>query len=135
MFVVPLILFGVGITTVVGGVVVSPPGSLLLLTPLVLAQRFDLFPHLSKCSLEVFNTFKRMLVGIFGVGTSGTTSLLRAVCIPLSALCSVMRIFDAGRMHSAKLTKLLSANCLIARWAFKPDLASSAPNSEQQRAG
>ena len=97
--------------------------------------RFDLFPHLSKCSLEVFNTFKRMLGGISGVGTLGTMSFLRAVCIPLSALCSVMRVLDAGRMHSAKLTKLLSANCLIARWAFKPDLASSAPNSEQQRAG
>jgi len=115
MFVVPLILFGVGITTVVGGIVVSLPGSLLLLAPLVLAQRFDLFPHLSKCSLEVFNTFKRMLVGIFGVGTSGTTSLLRTVRIPLSALCSVMRIFDTAQMHSAKLTELLITTCLIAR--------------------
>ena len=115
MFVVPLILFRVGITTVVGRIVVSPPGSLLLLTPLVLAQRFDLFPHLSECSLEVFNTFKRMLVGIFGVGTSGTTSLLRTVRIPLSALCNVMRVLDAGRMHSAKLIELLIATCLIAR--------------------
>ena len=69
MFVAPTILFGIGVTTVVRGIVVLPLFTVLLILRLTfgnLLKSLNFFPHESKRLHNVFSIM-RMRIGMSGV--------------------------------------------------------------------